>query len=173
MSSTYGPITSAGTVTSSVHYCVFLGYLCESSIPTGTITIVQAAETWDVYTTTTTSLSTPTVIWGVQVNGFRIQPPKTSAATTTSGGDGGVSPSTQTGDGSGATSSSSTSTSESSKSSSSDLSTGSIVGIVMGTVSAVAAVLGLLFRVYTYKKTQKRQQQQQLAQEGTQSIKET
>jgi rRNA maturation endonuclease Nob1 len=50
------------------------------------------------------------------------------------------------------------------------LSTGSIVGIVTGSVSAVATVLGLVFRVYKYKK---KQRQQQLVQEGTPSIKET
>ncbi|KAH8696151.1 hypothetical protein BGW36DRAFT_428171 [Talaromyces proteolyticus] len=132
---------------------------CESSIPTGTITFVQPGS-GTVYTTTSEFISTPSVVWGVQVNGFKIQPPQTSAATTTTTTttSAGVSQSTQT-------SSTSSATSSSTSSSSSKLSTGSIVGIVTGSVSAVATVLGLVFRVYKWKQKQ-RQSTQERGQDG-------
>ena len=71
--------------------------------------------------------------------------PKTTAATTTGGGTAQV---TQT---SGPIATSTGTSTSASPTTSSKLSTGSIVGIITGSISAVAAVGGLVFKIYKWK----------------------
>ncbi|CZR67976.1 uncharacterized protein PAC_17875 [Phialocephala subalpina] len=114
---------------------------CESTVPAGTITYAQPY-TGSLYTTTSRFVSTPTAIWGVQVNGYIFEAAQTNSATT-------LNPATSTQSDSTSSSSIGSSSGSASSTSSSGLDTGDKiaigVGLGVGVPSIVIALVAWLW----------------------------